>query len=166
MTRAANIVRTLLIIALCMAFMIVSGCKRASQIFPATGEVTSWAKTGETRAFGAGELWKYIDGEAERYLKAGVQRVSTSDYKYQNKSDAVVDIYFMENTAGAGKIMASEPIAGAKPVPLGEEARLYNQSLVFRKGRYLVRIVAYEESGEVQTAILALGQAIAQRLGT
>ena len=50
------------------------------------------------------------------------------------------------------------------PVTLGDDARLYGQSLVFRKGRYLTRIVAYDESPEVQPAILALGRAVAEHL--
>ena len=37
-------------------------------------------------------------------------------------------------------------------------------SLVFHKGSYLVRIVAYQESGRTQHALLQLGQVIEQRL--
>jgi hypothetical protein len=144
------------------------GCNRkpvaSGTPFPASNEVAGWARTAEIRAFEAADLWKYIDGEAERYLKAGVQRVATADYKFQNKVDAVVDIYTMENPAGAAKILESEPAGDAKPIPLGDSARLYGQSLVFRKGPALVRIVAYEESAETPQAILDLGRSIASRL--
>jgi hypothetical protein len=109
-------------------------------------------------------MWKYIDGEAERYLKAGAQRVSTADYKFQNKVDAVVDIYTMGNADGAAKILDSEPVGDAKSVQLGDAARLYGQSLVFRKGSELVRIVAYAESPETPQAMLNLGRNIAARL--
>jgi hypothetical protein len=51
-----------------------------------------------------------------------------------------------------------------KPIQLGDEARLSSQSLVFRKGAYLVRIVAYEESAETEQALLQLGQGIELRL--
>ena len=95
------------------------------------------------RTFEAADLWKYIDGDAERYLKAGVQRVSTADYKFQNKVDATVDIYTMGNAEGAEKIFQSEPAVDVKPIQLGDAARLSSQSLVFRKGACLVRIVAY-----------------------
>ena len=54
------------------------------------------------------------------------------------------------------KIFESEPARNAKPVSLGDSARLYGQSLIFHKGRYLVRIVAYDESPEVQQGILEL----------
>ena len=121
-------------------------------------------KTSDIRTFEAADLWKYIDGEAERYLKAGVQRTSTAEYKFHDRLEAVVDIYTMGNTEGAKRILESEPVGNAKSVQLGDSARLYGQSLVFRKGPYLVRIVAYEESSEVQQALLGLGHGIEQRL--
>jgi len=117
-------------------------------------------RTGDIRTFEAADLWKYIDGEAERYVKAGVRRVSTSDYKFENRTDATVDIYTMKNAEGAEKIFRSEPAVAVKPIQLGDDARLFSQSLVFRKGAYLVRIVAFEESARTQQALLLLGQGI------
>jgi len=160
--------RGLLLPLLVIALLLDAGCKRQPgterSFFPASDEVAGWAKTGDIRTFAAADLWKYIDGEAERYLKAGVQRVSTIDYKFQNKVDAVVDIYTMGNAEGAEKIFKSEPAVDVKPIQLGDDARLSNQSLVFRKGAYLVRIVAYEESAETEQALLDLGRGIELRL--
>jgi len=160
--------RGVLLVMLAVALLMDASCKRQpgteQSFFPASNQVAGWAKTGDTRTFEAADLWKYIDGEAERYLKAGVQRVSTADYKFQNKVDAVADIYTMGNAEGAGKISKSEPAVNVKPVQLGDEARLSSQSLVFRKGAYLVRIVAYEESAETEQALLQLGHGIELRL--
>jgi hypothetical protein len=151
-----------------LALLANAGCTRKPSAngtpFPASNEVAGWTRAGDIRTFEAADLWKYIDGEAERYLRAGVQRVATADYKFQNRADAVVDIYTMENPAGATKIFESEPAGDAKPVQLGDSARLYGQSLVFRKGPELVRIVAYEGSVETPQAILQLGQSIERRL--
>ena len=160
--------RGVLLVMLGVALLLDAGCKRqpgtAPSLFPASNQVAGWAKTGDTRTFEAADLWKYIDGEAERYLKAGVQRVSTADYKFQNQVEATADIYAMGNAEGAEKILESEPAVDAKPIQLGEAARLSSQSLVFRKGAYLVRIVAFEESAETQQALLQLGHGIELRL--
>jgi hypothetical protein len=149
-----------------LPLLVASGCNRRPKggSFPASNEVAGWVKTGDVRAFQAVDLWKYIDGEAERYLKAGVQTVSTADYRFQNKFDAVVDIYSMKSVAGIQSILESEPAAGAEPINLGDGARLFSQSLVFRRGLYLVRVTAYEESAETGSALLALGRGIEQRL--
>jgi uncharacterized protein DUF6599 len=160
--------RAVFLVMLGAALLLGAGCKRQPgserSFFPASNQVAGWVRSGETRTFEAADLWKYIDGEAERYLKAGVQKVSATDYKFQNKVDAVVDIYTMGNAEGARKVFESEPAGDAKPVQLGDDARLYGQSLVFRKGAFLVRIVAYEESAETQQALLQLGQGIELRL--
>lgn len=160
--------RAVPVVLLGVALFLGAGCKRqpAAQrsFFPASNQVAGWARTGEIRTFEAADLGKYIDGDAERYLKAGVQRVFTADYKFQNKVDAVVDIYIMGNAEGAEKIFNSEPAVDGKPIQLGDGARLHSQSLVFRKGACLVRIVAYEESAETQQALLQLGQGIELRL--
>jgi hypothetical protein len=160
--------RGVLLIMLGVALLLDAGCKRqpgtAPSLFPASNQVAGWAKSGDTRTFEAADLWKYIDGEAERYLKSGVQRLSTADYTFQNKVDATADIYTMGNAEGAEKILESEPAVDGKPIQLGDAARLHSQSLVFRKGAYLVRIVAFEESAETQQALLQLGHGIELRL--
>jgi Family of unknown function (DUF6599) len=160
--------RGVLLVMLGVALLLDASCRRQSasggSFFPASNQVAGWAKTGDARTFEAADLWKYIDGDAERYLKAGVQRVFTADYKFQDKVEAVVDVYVMGNAEGAEKIFDSEPAVDGKPIQLGDGARLHSQSLVFRKGPCLVRIVAYEESAETQQALLQLGQNIELRL--
>jgi len=158
----------LLLLMLGVALLLDASCKRQPgtepSFFPATNQVAGWVKTRDVRIFEAADLWKYIDGEAERYLKAGVQRVSTTDYKFQDKVDATVDIYTMGNAEGAEKIFESEPAVDAKPIQMGDGGRLHSQSLVFRKGAYLVRILAFEESAETQQALLQLGHGVEARL--
>ena len=69
------------------------GAGQAATPFPRTGEAPGWARRGETRVFPAADLWQYIDGAADRYLQAGVERVLTADYRYRDRFDAVVDVY-------------------------------------------------------------------------
>lgn len=151
-----------------IAVFIGTGCHRAqpnpAAAFPLSNDVAGWNKISEVRTFEAADLWKYIDGEAEKYLSAGVQRTSTADYKYQDKLETVVDLYSMSNVAGVKQIFDSEPAADAKSVQVGNAAHLFSQSLVFCKGRYLVRIVTYEDSPDAQQALLALGHGIDRRL--
>jgi uncharacterized protein DUF6599 len=157
-----------LLVVIGVALLLDAGCKRqpgtGRSSFPASNQVAGWEKTGDIRTFEAADLWKYIDGEAERYLKAGVKTVSTADYRFRDKLDLVVDIYTMRSAAGAEKIFESEPAANAAFAGLGDSARLHSQSLVFRKGPYLVRITAYEDSTETKPALLGLARSIEQQL--
>jgi hypothetical protein len=156
-------------IALALAVVaVLAGCNRKAARnttpFPASNEVKGWTKTGETRTFDAANLWRYIDGDTEKYLKAGVESTSTSDYKFENNVEAVADVYAMRNQEGARQIFDSQAVGNAKLISMGDAARLYRSSLLFRKGRYLVRIVAYDELPAGSQAIAELGRGIEQRL--
>ena len=159
--------RGLLLGALCLPLVYAACSRRAGTPgtpFPASNQVSGWVKTGDTRNFPAAELWNYIDGDAERYVKAGVLTTSTADYNFQNTFDAVADVYTMGEAKGARTILEAEPMNQAKSVQIGDSGVLYGGSLVFSKGPYLVRIVAYKQSPEVQAALQELGREIARRL--
>jgi hypothetical protein len=148
----------------------IPGCspqpaRKAPRLFPETNEVAGWTKTSETRTFQADNLWEYIDGDAERYIQAGVESTQTTDYRFQNKIDAVADVHIMKGPEGPKKMLESEWSGEAQRSPVGEDGRLFPASLVFIKGRYLVRLVAYEQAPEMSQALVELGRAIESRLG-
>ncbi len=76
----------------------------------------------------------------------------------------VVDIYTMADAAGAKTIFQSEPTSGASMPQVGDAARLYEQSLVFRQGRFLVHIIAYQSSPNLSQSLLELGKRIDEKL--
>ncbi len=142
-----------------------TGCKKSkSNPFPASGAVAGWEKSSETRTFAAKDLWQYIDGDAEQYISAGVVSTSTSDYKYKGQLEAVVDVYTMGDSAGAKKILETGQTPDAKSVQLGDACVAYGQSVIFRKGPYLVRIVAYEATPDGPQALLALAHGVESKL--
>ena len=145
--------------------MLLGRAKKPEPRFPESGEVPGWTKAGETRQFEAADLWKYVDGDAERYLRAGVRRTLTANYRYGDGVEAVADIYMMEAAGGAAAIFEGESSAGSRPVALGEAGRSYGQSVTFRQGACFVRLVAYEDTPRTEAALVSLGQAIGARLG-
>jgi hypothetical protein len=142
-----------------------TGCKkRASDPFPASGAVAGWQKTSETRTFAAKDLWNYIDGDAEQYISAGVVSTSTSDYKYQGQLEATIDVHTMKDAGGAQKILETGVTNDAKKIALGDECIQYAQSVSFRKGSSLVRIVAYESTPDTPQALLELARGVEAKL--
>lgn len=148
-----------------LAMIAGTGCRKSKvDPFPASGAVSGWEKTGDTRVFEAKDLWQYIDGDAEQYIQAGVVSTSTSDYKYQGQLEAVVDVYTMKDPAGARKILEAGLTRDAKTVQLGDQGVQYAQSVSFRKGPSLVRIVAYESTPETSQALLNLAHGVEAKL--
>ncbi|HEY1986542.1 MAG TPA: DUF6599 family protein [Terracidiphilus sp.] len=151
-------------LALVAAFSLSACKKHVVNPFPASGEVSGWQKSGDTRVFDAKDLWQYIDGDSEQYIQAGVVSTSTSDYNYQSKLEAVVDVNTMKDDAGAVKILKNAQSADGKTVQLGDGGFAYAQSVAFRKGPYLVRIVGYQGGADTQQALLALAHAVEAKL--
>lgn len=158
--RTRSSIRT--IVALVAILLIAgSGCKKNKvDPFPASGAIAGWQKTDATRVFESKDLWQYIDGDAEHFIQAGVVSTSTSDYTYNGKLEAVVDVHTMGAPEGARKILETGLTRDAQKVQLGDEGVQYAQSVSFRKGRYVVRIVAYEAAPDAPQAMLALARGV------
>jgi hypothetical protein len=149
--------------------LLSAGCahksdSRPAALLPETGDVRGWTKTGQTRTFQADDLWKYIDGDADKYIRRGVERALTADYSNQDKIEATADIYVMGSAQGAREVFESEPSVDSRPVQIGDAGRLYRGSLTFRKGPYFVRLVAYQDAPNVGMALEDLGRAIESKL--
>jgi hypothetical protein len=149
---------------------VLAGCRSQApsttvDFFPASNSAPSWVKSSETRTFEASHLWEYIDGDADKYVQAGVLKTLTSDYKFNGKTDATVDVYVMGNAAGAQKIYDGESAEGSQPITMGDAGRYAKGSLTFRQGPYFVRLVAYEDTPEIAKGLTNLAGAVSSRLG-
>ncbi len=70
----------------------------------------------------------------------------------------------MKDATGAQKILETGVTKDAKTIALGDECIQYAQSIIFRKGTALVRIVAYESTPETPQALLALARGVEAKL--
>ena len=89
---------------------------------------------------------------------------STADYQYNGKIEATADVYTMSDEAGARKVFDSDPAQDSKSASIGDASRVFGQSLIFRKGPYLVRIVAFSPAPGLDQNLIALGHAIEGKL--
>jgi formate hydrogenlyase subunit 6/NADH:ubiquinone oxidoreductase subunit I len=144
--------------------LVLSRQKRASILLPESGEVAGWTQTRPTRAFEAGNLWQYVDGDADRYVRAGVRQTLTADYRYRGEIDAAVDVHVLSGSDGARRIMESESSSGSRSIALGDAGRLYGQTLTFRKGACFVRLVAYQATPQTEQALIELARGVEQKL--
>lgn len=153
------------LVVVLLAAICVSGCKKKNaNPFPPSGAVAGWEKTSETRTFEPKDLWQYIDGDSEQFIQAGVVSTATSDYKYQGQLEAVIDVYTMGGPDGAQTILERGQTRDAQSARVGDEGLQYAQSVSFRKGRYLVRIVAYQSSATTPQTLMALAHGVEANL--
>lgn len=159
-----NCLTVVAVVSLVSVFALAGCKKKPANAFPVSNAIAGWEKTSETRTFAAKDLWQYIDGDAEQYISAGVVSTSTSDYKFQGQLEAVVDVYTMGDAAGASKILDTGKTKEAVAAQVGDAGISYAQSVVFRKGATLVRIVAYESTPGAPQALLALAHGVEAKL--
>jgi hypothetical protein len=168
MTRIESAKRAALATFCATVLLLVPGCRKTVNLgnhgYPDASETPSWTRTGEIRTFAPGNLSDYIDGDAEKYIKAGVESTTTADYKAKNQTQVVADIYTMASPAGAKTVFESDPASNAKSADVGDASRLFKQSLTFRRGEYFVQIVAYQESPQLDQELIELGKAIDRKL--
>jgi hypothetical protein len=136
----------------------------AGAVFPADDEAPGWRVERQPRVFQAENLWEYIDGDAERYVQAGFENLSTAAYRWHGRIEVAADVYTMKSPTAATGILNAEAAQGSRPVVIGDAGKMYRASVVFRKGRHLVRLIAYEEDPDLQAALTALGQVLAKKL--
>jgi hypothetical protein len=153
---------------LALSGLLVACRSKASSVgadfFPANNAVPGWVKSSDTRTFEASHLWEYVDGDADKYVQAGVVKTLTSDYKFNGKTDATVDVYVISAPEGAKKVYDAESAEGSQPLTMGDAARYAKGSVTFRQGPYFVRLVAFEDSPEIAKGITDLASAVSSRL--
>lgn len=148
---------------ICVALALAACGRRSLDPFPVADEAPGWSK-GRTRVFEAADLWRYVNGDAERYLAAGVERTHTAEYRHDSGVEAVVDVHVMKDADAARRMFDSEPVTGSEPLALGDAGRSYGASLTFRRGRYFVRLTAYSDAPQARRALAELARATDARL--
>jgi formate hydrogenlyase subunit 6/NADH:ubiquinone oxidoreductase subunit I len=122
--------------------------EKPETLLPPASASGLWRKAGQTRVFAAADLWKYVDGDADRYLRAGVEKTFTALYRQPGGAEAVADVHILATSGQARALFESEPASGSRPVRIGSGGRSYGPSLTFWQGRCFVRLTAYQDVGD------------------
>jgi hypothetical protein len=124
-----------------------------------------WTRTGAPQRYGPDDLWEYIDGGADQYVSYGFQEVVAAKYSNAAGATATVDIYQMDEPAGAFGVYAQEDNPKATPVRLGVEGQAGTDSVRFWSANYYVKMVSTPPGKSSKDASVALGASVASGLG-
>jgi hypothetical protein len=107
-------------------------------------------------------LSDYIDGAAPLYLSRHFLRLAAADLAVAGGGEITADVYDMAAPENAASIFAAEVSSRAKPLAGFEAAAAGSMSLVFRQGRFYVKLTAFDARGEA--ALPEVGRALAARM--
>ena len=148
---------------------LLAACSRTATpveaLIPLESEVPGWAAAeGEVKTFDSENLWKHINGAAEKYTKRGFKRLASSKFRHDGGLEALADIYDMGSAAAAKEIFELSSPVDDQRIDLGDDAQLAGTSLEFYKGAYFVRIVALGKDEAAGAALTVLGRTFLGRI--
>jgi hypothetical protein len=130
-----------------------------NSFLPASFPDIGLERISEIKTYNNKELWEYIDGGAELYLSYNFVEVATADYK-RDSIEIVPDIYRFDNDIDAFGLYSMFRMPDVQVIQLGVEGFTAPASLSFVKGKYLVRLVGFDETPEGSTALINLAEGI------
>ena len=134
-------------------------------ILPQQAEVPGWESPSQPRLFEPGNLWEYINGQAELYIQYGFRLVVTSDYiSTENSSSLTIEIYLMESPNHAFGIYAAERSPDDHFIEVGVQGYIAENILNFWKGPYYVKITSPQSSPTIKEALLKFSRVIADKI--
>ncbi len=101
------------------------------------------------------KLFDYIDGGAPAYLAHHFRTLAAAEMAGPEGSELTCDVYDMRTAQDAGAMFDAERSGAAKPVDGWAEALQGNLSFVFHRGRYYVKLTAFDKKAEAHLQKLA-----------
>jgi len=126
-------------------------------------ESTNWAVT-ESAVYTPENLYDYINGGAEVYRAHGFVKLYAYRYENPGQPEILADVFEMADAADAYGVYHHDWRDGAS-AGIGAESELSDNTLSFRKNRYFVSLMAFDETEEAMKAVKAMAEAIAEGIG-
>lgn len=124
-------------------------------LLPAPEAAPGWRADGDMLLYGPDDLWEYINGQAESFLRYDFVEVAARHYLDADGLEIKVDVYEHGSPLMAWGVYTQFRSPDAAFLDVGAEGFGDEYSLLFWKGPYYVRIQAFEE-GEKSAAAMRL----------
>jgi hypothetical protein len=124
-----------------------------SALLPADDQLEGWKRDGEALVYDPSNLWEYINGQAEAFLMYDFIEVAAQHYLDEAELEIKIEIYMHGSPLMAFGIYSQLRSPDATYIELGNEAFGDDYSLHFWKGRFYVKVYAYDEGEESAAAM-------------
>lgn len=146
------------------------GAELLSPPHPAEGkdipfpEMSGWMLSEKPQVFSPNNLYDYIDGAADLYLKLDFQELEVVEYRNEKKAAVTVEVYRHRTPNHAFGIYSQERLPDASFLDIGAQGYYENSVLNFVKGLYYVKISSYNTGADDRQILLGFGNKVAQNL--
>jgi len=126
-------------------------------------ELSGFKKSNVYPVFTPDNLWDFIDGAADNYLKYGFVDLHVAEYK-KGKEVIKLEVYHHKDNTLAFGIYSSERSSSFRFVNLGAQGYSIDGSINFFKGNYYAKIRTYSKKEKTLQAALSLARHVADML--
>ena len=120
----------------CLIF--VCGCASEAPLLERWRPGPEW-RTVRFEEYSPEDLFSYIDGGAEAFLRCGFRRLEVGEYDGP-EGTVVVEVYDMGSPEGARCIYGAYGVGG-EPLKAGDGGIQVEGGAYFRKGKFFVRVL-------------------------
>ena len=139
-----------------------SGEERGTYSFP---EMAGWKQSGEIQIYSRANLYDYIDGAADLYLKYDFQELKVADYQSDQNASVTIEVYRHKTPVQAFGIYSQERLNDANYLEVGAQGYSEKGVLNFLVADYYVKMSSVDGGPDDQAILLAFAKKVVANLG-
>ena len=138
--------------------------REITELLPAEDKLKGWKTVGPAKIFRGKDLFVYMNGGAEEYLPHGFKQLLAQKYSNENNKTITLELFEMENSAGAEKVFVSKTDEPGRRMNIGDEAVLEEYYLNFREKQFLVTLTGSDPEKEIIDGLLTIARGIEEQI--
>jgi hypothetical protein len=128
-------------------------------------QMAGWKPSGEIQTFSRANLYDYIDGAADLYLKYDFQELKVADYENDRKASMTIEVYRHKTPVHAFGIYSQERLANANYLEVGAQGYSEKGILNFLAADCYVKMSGFDIGPGEREVLLAFAQKLVENLG-
>jgi hypothetical protein len=122
----------------------------------------SFKRTKPVKTYDKDNLWKYIDGAADKYVELGFEKLAAADYA-KDSLELTIEIYAFSSSSGPLAIYQNNKAPDERTFDITDEGFVTEGLLMFRDRNIFVQITCYNPDTD-DAQLIRLARAIEQNL--
>ena len=128
-------------------------------------EMAGWKQSDEIQIFSRANLYDYIDGGADLYLKYDFQELKVAEYQNDRKASVTIEVYRHKTPVHAFGIYSQERLSNANYLEVGAQGYSEKGVLNFLAADCYVKMSSVDVGPEEQAVLLAFAKKVVENLG-
>jgi hypothetical protein len=128
-------------------------------------EMAGWKQSGEIQIYSQANLYDYINGGADLYLKYDFQELQVAEYRNDQKASVTIEVYRHISPVHAFGIYSQERLSNTNYLEIGAQGYSEKGVLNFFTSNYYVKMSSADVGPKDQVELLAFAQKVVEKLG-